>query len=114
MGYSPYRIKRFPLQLIKIVLLDIFEYGRHYWLRVKVKFRLKNGVLLLRGILQPKLRRIMKEYVLKIGFNPITEEILYVKEYIDKSKATLHIDDKDVELEEEVADYIVGDIIGLA
>ena len=56
----------------------------------------------------------MKEYVLKIGFNPITEEILYVKEYIDKSKATLHVDDKDVELEEEVADYIVGDVIGLA
>tara|TARA_Y100000296_G_scaffold79449_1_gene103388 strand:- start:547 stop:726 length:180 start_codon:yes stop_codon:yes gene_type:complete len=40
-GYSPYRIKRFPLQLTRIALLYIFEYGRHDWLRVKVKLKLK-------------------------------------------------------------------------
>ena len=56
----------------------------------------------------------MKEYVLRIGFDPITEEIVYIKEYIDKSQATLHIDDREVELDDDVADYIVGDIIGLA
>ena len=44
--------------------------------------------MLLRGELYPKLRRIMKEYVLKIGFDPITEKVIYVKEYIEGAKAT--------------------------
>ena len=56
---------------------------------------------------------IMKEYVLKIGFDPITEEVIYVKEYIDKAKATLHVDDEEIELDDEVSDYIVSDIMGI-
>ena len=55
-----------------------------------------------------------KEYVLKIGFDPITEEVIYIKEYIDKSKATLQINDEDIELDDEISDYIVGDIMGIA
>ena len=55
----------------------------------------------------------MKEYVLKIGFDPITEEVIYVKEYIEGSKATLHIDDKDIELDEELSSYVVSDVIGV-
>ena len=55
----------------------------------------------------------MKEYVLKIGFDPITEEVIYVKEYIDKAKATLHVDDEEIELDDEVSDYIVSDIMGI-
>ena len=55
----------------------------------------------------------MKEYVLKIGFDPITEEVIYIKEYIDKSKATLQINDEDIELDDEISDYIVGDIMGI-
>tara|TARA_R100000234_G_scaffold30793_1_gene18068 strand:- start:1917 stop:2138 length:222 start_codon:yes stop_codon:yes gene_type:complete len=57
---------------------------------------------------------IMKEYVLKIGFDPITEKVLYVEEYIDKSRATLRIDDEDIELEDEISDYIVGDVMGIS
>ena len=55
----------------------------------------------------------MKEYVLKIGFDPITEQVIYVKEYIEGSKATLHIDDKDIELDDELASYVVSDVIGV-
>ena len=55
----------------------------------------------------------MKEYVLKIGFDPITEEVIYVKEYIEGAKATLHINDKEIELDEEVANYIIMDEIGV-
>ena len=55
----------------------------------------------------------MKEYVLKIGFNPLTEEVLYVKEYIEGAKATLHIKDEEIELDEELADYVVSDVIGI-
>ena len=54
-----------------------------------------------------------KEYVLRIGFDPITEEVTYIKEYIDKSHATLHVGDEDIELDDEVSDYIVGDIMGI-
>ena len=54
-----------------------------------------------------------KEYVLRIGFDPISEEVIYIKEYIDKSKATLQIDNEEVELDDEVSDYIVGDIMGI-
>jgi hypothetical protein len=56
----------------------------------------------------------MKEYVLKIGYNPVTEEIEYVKEYIEGSKATLHIDDEEIELDDELAGYVVSDVIGIA
>ena len=56
---------------------------------------------------------MMKEYVLKIGFDPITEKVIYVEEYIDKSKATLHVNGEEIELEDAFADYIVGDIVGL-
>tara|TARA_R110002020_G_scaffold201723_2_gene404506 strand:- start:162 stop:338 length:177 start_codon:yes stop_codon:yes gene_type:complete len=55
----------------------------------------------------------VKEYVLRIGFDPISEEVIYIKEYIDKSKATLQIDNEEVELDDEVSDYIVGDIMGI-
>ena len=56
----------------------------------------------------------MKEYVLKIGFNPITEEIEYIKEYIEGAKATLHVDDREIELDEELSSYVDSDIIGIA
>ena len=56
----------------------------------------------------------MKEYVLKIGFDPVTEKIVYIKEYIEGAKATLHIDDEDIELDEEFAMHIELDNIGLA
>ena len=55
----------------------------------------------------------MKEYVLKIGYDPITEEVIYVKEYIEGSKATLHIDNKEIELDDELANYVVKDEIGI-
>ena len=55
----------------------------------------------------------MKEYVLKIGFDPVTEEVIYVQEYIEGAKAILHIDNKEIELDEEVANYVVKDEIGV-
>ena len=55
----------------------------------------------------------MKEYVLKIGFDPLTDEILYIKEYIDGAKAILHIDNEDIELDDELSKHISGDTIGI-
>lgn len=55
----------------------------------------------------------MRIYVLKIGFDPITEEVLFVKEYIDRAKATLHVNGKDIELEDELAKYINEDNIAI-
>jgi hypothetical protein len=51
----------------------------------------------------------MKVYVLKIAFDPLTEEILYVKEYIDGAKAVLHIDDQEIELDDDISKYIQND-----
>ena len=55
----------------------------------------------------------MKEYVLKIKYNPVTEEIVSVKEYIEGATAKLCIDDKEMELDDELSGYIVDDIIGI-
>jgi len=91
--------------------------GVYYWLQVKVKLRcFKNGVLLLRGILHPiYIGDIMatKEYVLEIGFDPITEGVIYIKEYIDNCKAVLHIDNETIELEDDLVDCIESDIVGI-
>jgi hypothetical protein len=55
----------------------------------------------------------MKEYVLKIKYNPVTEEIVSVKEYIEGATAKLCVDDKEMELDDELSGYIVDDIIGI-
>ena len=57
---------------------------------------------------------IMKEYVLKIGFDPVTEKIIYIKEYIEGARGVLQVNDEDIELDEEIADIIELDTIGLA
>ena len=56
----------------------------------------------------------MKVYVLKIGYNPASDEVEFVKEYIEGAKATLTVNDKEVELDEELGDLIVSDIMGIA
>ena len=56
----------------------------------------------------------IKEYVLKIGFDPLTDEVRYIEEYIDNSRAILTIDDKEYELDDELANYIVDDVLGIA
>ena len=56
----------------------------------------------------------IKEYVLKIGFDPLTDEVRYIEEYIDNSRAILTIDDKEYELDDELANYVVDDNIGIA
>ena len=56
----------------------------------------------------------MKVYVLKIGFDPVTEEVEFIKEYIDQAKAVLHLDGEKIELDDELSDYVVSDIIGIA
>ena len=55
----------------------------------------------------------MKEYVLKIKYDPITEEIVSVSEYIEGAKAKLCIDDQEIELDDELSSYIVDDVIGI-
>tara|TARA_Y100000361_G_C11127060_1_gene326622 strand:+ start:719 stop:964 length:246 start_codon:yes stop_codon:yes gene_type:complete len=56
----------------------------------------------------------MKVYVLKIGYNPNTDEVEYIKEYIEGAKATLEVDGKEIELDDEIGDLIVSDEMGLA
>ena len=55
----------------------------------------------------------MKVYVLKIGYDPVTEEVEFVKEYIDQAKAYLEIDGKKIELDDELGDLVVSDVIGI-
>jgi hypothetical protein len=55
----------------------------------------------------------MKEYVLRIGYNPLTDEVEYIKEYIDNCKAVLHIDNETIELEDDLVDCIESDIVGI-
>jgi|15BtaG_2_1085339.scaffolds.fasta_scaffold58135_1 hypothetical protein len=88
--------------------------GVYYWLQVKITLRLeKMEFCYSGGYCNQIIGDIMKEYVLKIGFDPITEKVIYVEEYIDKSKATLHVNGEEIELEDAFADYIVGDIVGI-
>ena len=55
----------------------------------------------------------IKEYVLKIGYDPISEEVEYIKEYIENSKAVLQVDDKEYELDDEIADYLLNGKLGI-
>ena len=57
---------------------------------------------------------MIKEYVLKIGFDSSTEEVEYIKEYIDNCRAILEIDDEKFELDEEIVDCLESDIIGIS
>ena len=56
---------------------------------------------------------IMKEYVLKIGFDPNTDKVVYVKEYIAGARATLHVGDEEIELDDEIAKHISFDTMGI-
>ena len=55
----------------------------------------------------------MKEYVLKIGFDPNTDKVVYVKEYIEGARATLHVGDEEIELDDEIAKHISFDTMGI-
>ena len=55
----------------------------------------------------------MKIYILEIGYDSKADEIKYIKEYIENSTAILEIDDKKYELDDEIANYIVDDEIGI-
>ncbi len=56
----------------------------------------------------------MKVYKLEIGFNPKDDTIEYVKEYIDNATAVVHINDEEIELDEELSDYIETDTVGIS
>ena len=56
----------------------------------------------------------MKEYVLKIGFDPKTDKVIYIKEYIEGDRAILHVNEESIELDEEIAQEIDLDIMGIA
>lgn len=56
----------------------------------------------------------MKEYVLKIGFDPNTDEVVYIKEYIEGAKAVLHVDDEEIELDDDIATCLDSNVMGIA
>ena len=56
----------------------------------------------------------MKEYVLKIKFDPNTDKVVSIQEYIDGAKAVLHINDIDIELDDEIAKHIDLNVMGIA
>ena len=56
----------------------------------------------------------MKIYILEIGYDSKSDEIKYIKEYIDNAKAVLHINNQDIELDDELSDFIETDIIGIS
>tara|TARA_Y100001963_G_scaffold31356_1_gene43080 strand:+ start:1058 stop:1228 length:171 start_codon:yes stop_codon:yes gene_type:complete len=55
----------------------------------------------------------MKVYVLKIGYDPVTEEVSFIKEYIDNAKAFLEIGGERIELDDELGDLVVSDEVGI-
>ena len=56
----------------------------------------------------------MKVYVLEIGYDSKKDKIEYIKEYIDNAKAIVHINDEEIELDEELSDYIETDTVGIS
>jgi|TARA_R100000664_G_scaffold23720_1_gene33335 hypothetical protein len=56
----------------------------------------------------------MKVYVLEIGYDSKKDKIEYIKEYIDNAKAIVHINDEEIELDEELSDCIETDIVGIS
>ena len=55
----------------------------------------------------------MKEYVLKIKFDPRTDKVVSIQEYIDGDKAVLHVNEEDIELDDEIAQHIDLDTMGI-
>ena len=55
-----------------------------------------------------------KKYVLEIRFDPVTDEVISLEEYIDNDTAKLIIEDNEIELDREISNYIIGTEIGIA
>ena len=55
-----------------------------------------------------------KKYVLEIRFDPVTDEVISLEEYIDNDTAKLIIEDNEIELDSEISNYIIGTAIGIA
>tara|TARA_R100001082_G_scaffold106456_1_gene79346 strand:- start:155 stop:325 length:171 start_codon:yes stop_codon:yes gene_type:complete len=56
----------------------------------------------------------MKVYVLEIGYDSKNDKIEYIKEYVDNAKAIVHVNDEEIELDEELSDFIETDIVGIS
>ena len=56
----------------------------------------------------------MKTYVLKIRYNPDTEEVESIYEYLEQDEMSFEIGDETIEVSEEMAKYIDGSVLGLA
>jgi len=56
----------------------------------------------------------MKTYVLKIIYNPDTEEVESIYEYLEQDEMSFEIGDETIEVSEEMAKYIDGSVLGLA
>jgi hypothetical protein len=56
----------------------------------------------------------MKEYVLKIGFDPKTDKVIYIKEYMEGDRAILHVNEEEIELDDDIAECLDSDVMGVA
>ena len=78
------------------------------------KCKVKKNRVFAQGTVTPRYGGNMKIYVLKIGYNPKTDEVEFIKEYIEGAKATLHVNDQEIELDDELEELLVSDVMGIA
>ncbi len=57
---------------------------------------------------------MIKEYVLRIRYDSDTEEVEFIKEYIEGNDCVFEIGDMYISVPEELSQYIESDILGLA
>lgn len=56
----------------------------------------------------------MKTYKLKIIYNPNTDEVESIEEYIESDNPVFEVGDMMLEVPEEIMKYLESDILGLA
>ena len=56
----------------------------------------------------------MKIYKLEIGFNTKKDTIEYIKEYVDNATAVVHVNNEEIELDEDLSECIETNIVGIS
>tara|TARA_R100000808_G_C2148213_1_gene156330 strand:+ start:36 stop:329 length:294 start_codon:yes stop_codon:yes gene_type:complete len=91
------------------------KYGSNDWLRGSSRLKLEKKTL-------PSYREnytqyrgaTMKTYKLKIIYNPDTDDIESIEEYVEDDTPVFEVGDMMFEVPEELRKYLESDILGLA
>ena len=91
--------------------------GEYNWLLVKIKVKVLKNYLWFSGVTTSWLEaNMVKEYVLKIAYDPDTEEIESISEAIEHESDVLYfqIEDKELKIPNKIAKLLESDILGIA